>query len=48
MDFAEKMKEKDIKIIQLQNDLLKSQEIINDSIPDHGLKRSEILQGNLP
>ena len=29
MDFAEKMKEKDIKIIQLQNDLLKSQEIIN-------------------
>ena len=29
LDVAEKMKEKDIKIIQLQNELLKSQEIIN-------------------
>ena len=29
LDIAEKMKEKDMKIIQLQNDLLKSQEIIN-------------------
>ena len=29
LNFAEKMKEKDMKIIQLQNDLLKSQEIIN-------------------
>ena len=29
LDIAEKVKEKDMKIIQLQNDLLKSQEIIN-------------------
>ena len=29
LDIAEKLKEKDMKIIQLQNDLLKSQEIIN-------------------
>lgn len=29
-DIAEKMKEKDIKIIQLQNELLKSQEMINN------------------
>ena len=30
LNIAEKMKEKDLKIIQLQNDLLKSQEIINN------------------
>ena len=30
LDMAEKLKEKDLKIIQLQNELLKSQEIINN------------------
>ena len=45
-DIAEKMKEKDLKIIQLQNDLLKSQEIINNFQSKNNFEKNKNINLN--